>query len=45
VPKIFKDISSTPRHRSGDGPHGSGKSTTLAAMINQRQTKNEYGHC
>ena len=43
-PKIFKDISENPR---GNvlviGPTGSGKSTTLAAMVNH-VNENEYAH-
>jgi twitching motility protein PilT len=43
-PKIFKDISEYPRGIVlVTGPTGSGKSTTLAAMINHIN-ENEYGH-
>jgi twitching motility protein PilT len=43
-PKIFKDISEYPRGVVlVTGPTGSGKSTTLAAMINHIN-ENEYGH-
>jgi len=43
-PKIFKDISEFPRGVVlVTGPTGSGKSTTLAAMINHKN-ENEYGH-
>ena len=43
-PKIFKDISDTPRGIVlVTGPTGSGKSTTLAAMIDHKNS-NEYGH-
>ncbi len=44
APDIFKDISDTPRGVVlVTGPTGSGKSTTLAAMINHKN-ENEYGH-
>ncbi|MFC5302225.1 type IV pilus twitching motility protein PilT [Azospira restricta] len=43
-PKIFKDISEFPRGVVlVTGPTGSGKSTTLAAMVNH-VNENEYGH-
>ncbi len=43
-PRIFADISSYPRGLVlVTGPTGSGKSTTLAAMINHKN-ENEYGH-
>jgi twitching motility protein PilT len=43
-PKIFKDICEYPRGIVlVTGPTGSGKSTTLAAMINH-VNENEYGH-
>jgi len=43
-PDIFKDIAMTPRGIClVTGPTGSGKSTTLAAMINHRN-ENERGH-
>jgi twitching motility protein PilT len=43
-PKIFKEISEYPRGIVlVTGPTGSGKSTTLAAMINHIN-ENEYGH-
>ncbi len=43
-PRIFTDISNYPRGLVlVTGPTGSGKSTTLAAMINQKN-ENEYGH-
>ena len=43
-PKIFKDISEYPRGIVlVTGPTGSGKSTTLAAMVNH-VNENEYGH-
>ena len=44
APDIFKDISDTPRGIVlVTGPTGSGKSTTLAAMVNHRNDT-EYGH-
>ena len=44
APKIFKDISEYPRGIVlVTGPTGSGKSTTLAAMIDHIN-ENEYGH-
>jgi twitching motility protein PilT len=44
APKIFQDISDQPRGLVlVTGPTGSGKSTTLAAMINYIND-NEYGH-
>ncbi len=44
APTIFKDISDYPRGVVlVTGPTGSGKSTTLAAMINHKN-ENEYGH-
>jgi twitching motility protein PilT len=43
-PKIFKEISEYPRGIVlCTGPTGSGKSTTLAAMVNH-VNENEYGH-
>ena len=43
-PKIFAEISTYPRGLVlVTGPTGSGKSTTLAAMINEKN-ENEYGH-
>ncbi|GAV20538.1 twitching motility protein PilT [Mariprofundus micogutta] len=43
-PEIFKDISMTPRGIClVTGPTGSGKSTTLAAMVNHRN-EHEKGH-
>src|SRR6187401_3798174 len=43
-PKIFEDISDQPRGIVlVTGPTGSGKSTTLAAMVNHIN-ENEYGH-
>ncbi len=43
-PKIFEDISSYPRGIVlVTGPTGSGKSTTLAAMVNFKN-ESEYGH-
>ncbi|MDH3355329.1 MAG: type IV pilus twitching motility protein PilT, partial [Chromatiales bacterium] len=43
-PAIFKDISEFPRGIVlVTGPTGSGKSTTLAAMVDHKN-KNEYGH-
>ena len=43
-PRIFTDVSSYPRGLVlVTGPTGSGKSTTLAAMINHKN-ENEYGH-
>ena len=43
-PKIFKDIASQPRGIGlVTGPTGSGKSTTLAAMVDY-VNENEYGH-
>jgi twitching motility protein PilT len=43
-PKIFTDLSMKPRGLVlVTGPTGSGKSTTLAAMVNHRN-ENEYGH-
>ncbi|HKJ84254.1 MAG TPA: type IV pilus twitching motility protein PilT [Mariprofundaceae bacterium] len=43
-PDIFKDIAMTPRGIClVTGPTGSGKSTTLAAMVNHRN-ENERGH-
>ncbi len=43
-PKIFKDISEFPRGIVlCTGPTGSGKSTTLAAMVNH-VNENDYGH-
>ncbi|MDR3430110.1 MULTISPECIES: type IV pilus twitching motility protein PilT [Silvimonas] len=44
TPKIFRDISENPRGLVlVTGPTGSGKSTTLAAMVNYIN-ENEYGH-
>ena len=44
APKIFKDISDYPRGVVlVTGPTGSGKSTTLAAMVNHKN-ESEYGH-
>jgi twitching motility protein PilT len=44
APKIFEQISGYPRGLVlVTGPTGSGKSTTLAAMINHKN-ENEYGH-
>jgi len=44
APRIFKDISEFPRGIVlVTGPTGSGKSTTLAAMINHKN-ESEYGH-
>ncbi|WP_018869673.1 MULTISPECIES: type IV pilus twitching motility protein PilT [unclassified Thioalkalivibrio] len=44
TPKIFEDISNYPRGLVlVTGPTGSGKSTTLAAMVNHRN-ENDYGH-
>ncbi|MGZ5080022.1 MAG: type IV pilus twitching motility protein PilT [Usitatibacter sp.] len=44
APKIFKEISHQPRGLVlVTGPTGSGKSTTLAAMVND-VNENEYGH-
>ncbi len=44
APKIFKDISDYPRGMVlVTGPTGSGKSTTLAAMVNHKNEE-EYGH-
>ncbi len=44
APGIFKDISDFPRGVVlVTGPTGSGKSTTLAAMVNHKN-ENEYGH-
>ena len=44
APKIFKDISEIPRGLVlVTGPTGSGKSTTLAAMVNHKN-ESEYGH-
>ena len=44
APSIFKDIADTPRGIVlVTGPTGSGKSTTLAAIINHIN-ENEYGH-
>jgi twitching motility protein PilT len=44
APKIFKEISETPRGLVlVTGPTGSGKSTTLAAMVNH-VNENDYGH-
>ena len=43
-PDIFRDISDTPRGVVlVTGPTGSGKSTTLAAMVNHKN-ETEYGH-
>jgi twitching motility protein PilT len=44
APKVFVDISNQPRGLVlVTGPTGSGKSTTLAAMVNH-VNENEYGH-
>ncbi|MBT6277930.1 MAG: type IV pilus twitching motility protein PilT [Chromatiales bacterium] len=44
APDIFRDISDTPRGVVlVTGPTGSGKSTTLAAMVNHKN-ETEYGH-
>lgn len=44
APEIFKEISDYPRGVVlVTGPTGSGKSTTLAAMVNHKN-ENEYGH-
>ncbi len=44
APKIFKEISNYPRGVVlVTGPTGSGKSTTLAGMVNHKN-ENEYGH-
>ncbi|MBF0255822.1 MAG: Flp pilus assembly complex ATPase component TadA, partial [Gammaproteobacteria bacterium] len=44
APRIFKDISDYPRGIVlVTGPTGSGKSTTLAAMVNHKN-ETEYGH-
>jgi twitching motility protein PilT len=44
APKIFEEISDTPRGVVlVTGPTGSGKSTTLAAMVNHKN-ETEYGH-
>lgn len=44
APKIFEEISDTPRGVVlVTGPTGSGKSTTLAAMVNYKN-ETEYGH-
>ncbi len=44
APPIFKDIADTPRGVVlVTGPTGSGKSTTLAAMVNHKN-ETEYGH-
>ena len=44
APQIFKDISDYPRGVVlVTGPTGSGKSTTLAAMVNHKN-ESEYGH-
>ncbi|MBF0261650.1 MAG: Flp pilus assembly complex ATPase component TadA, partial [Magnetococcales bacterium] len=44
TPEIFKEFAATPRGLVlVTGPTGSGKSTTLAAMIDYKN-KNEYGH-
>ena len=44
APKIFGDIADQPRGMVlVTGPTGSGKSTTLAAMVNHKN-ENEYGH-
>ncbi len=44
APDIFKEISDTPRGVVlVTGPTGSGKSTTLAAMVNHKN-ETEYGH-
>src|SRR5881392_2843022 len=43
-PKIFEDLADQPRGVVlVTGPTGSGKSTTLAAMVNHKN-ENEYGH-
>ena len=43
-PSIFKELADTPRGLVlVTGPTGSGKSTTLAAMVNHKN-ENEYGH-
>jgi len=43
-PKIFEELSDTPRGVVlVTGPTGSGKSTTLAAMVNHKND-NEFGH-
>jgi twitching motility protein PilT len=44
TPKIFVDVANYPRGLVlCTGPTGSGKSTTLAAMVNHKN-ENEYGH-
>jgi twitching motility protein PilT len=44
APKIFEELSDQPRGIVlVTGPTGSGKSTTLAAMVNHKN-ENEYGH-
>ena len=44
APNIFKDLADQPRGLVlVTGPTGSGKSTTLAAMVNHKN-ENEYGH-
>ncbi|MBK6636657.1 MAG: type IV pilus twitching motility protein PilT [Rhodocyclaceae bacterium] len=44
APKIFKDLADQPRGLVlVTGPTGSGKSTTLAAMVNHKNEE-EYGH-
>lgn len=44
TPKVFADLAMRPRGMVlVTGPTGSGKSTTLAAMVNHRN-ENEYGH-
>jgi twitching motility protein PilT len=44
APKIFEELSDQPRGSVlVTGPTGSGKSTTLAAMVNHKN-ENEYGH-
>jgi twitching motility protein PilT len=44
APKIFEELSDIPRGVVlVTGPTGSGKSTTLAAMVNHKN-ENEYGH-
>jgi twitching motility protein PilT len=44
TPKVFADLAMRPRGLVlVTGPTGSGKSTTLAAMVNHRN-ENEYGH-
>jgi twitching motility protein PilT len=44
APKIFEDLADTPRGVVlVTGPTGSGKSTTLAAMVDHKND-NEYGH-